>query len=197
VIYTVTLLGLGTGTTVWLGRTMWRSWGQREPVVGVTGFVAWIAGEALLLAGIGAFVAVRVTHADNVDIGAIWVGPAVLLGAMAVEAARRPFTAARHLARSALLLTAAVAVLTVVTFLADRAEFDRTSIGPFVESVVFGAVPALVTAAFLRLAGERTAPEVLPSHQVGTFAPANAGAKGGTCISRLYARQRRRPWPIR
>jgi hypothetical protein len=181
VIYTVTLLGLGAGTTVWLARTMWRSRGRREPVVGITGVVAWIAGEALLLAGIGALVAVGVTHADNVDIGAVWAGAAVLLAAMAAEAAKRPVSAARHLARSATFLTAATAAMTLVTFFVDRTEFDRTSIGPFVQSVAFGAVPALVAAAFLRLAGGPAAREVLPSHQVGTFAPADGTATGGTC----------------
>ena len=162
-IYTVSLLGLGAGATVWLGRTIWRSWGEREPVVGIIGVVAWVAGEALLLAGIGAFVAVGVTHAEDVDIGVIWVGAAALLGAVAAEGAARPVTAARHLARSAALLAAATAALTLVTFLADRAEFDRTSIGPFAQSVAFGVVPGLVTAAFLRLAGRPAEPEVLPS----------------------------------
>jgi hypothetical protein len=180
VIYTVPLLGLGAGTTVWLGRAIWRSWGAREPLVGVVGVVAWVAGEGLLLAGIGAFVTVGVAHADSVDIGVIWAGAAVLLGAVAAEAAARPVTASRHLARSAALLTAVTAALTLVTFLADRAEFDRTSIGPFVQSVAFGAVPGLVTSAFLWLAGRPEGPEVLPSHQFGTFAPADGTAKRRT-----------------
>ena len=180
-IYTVTLLGLAAGTTVWLARTMWRSRGHREPLVGITGVVAWSAGEALLLAGIGAFVGVGINDADNVDIGAVWAGAAIVLAAMAVEAAIRPVSAARHLARSAAFLPAATAAVTLVTFFVDRTEFDRTNIGPFVESVAFGAVPALVAAAFLRLAGGPAAREVLPSHQVGTFAPAEGTATGGTC----------------
>jgi hypothetical protein len=154
VIYTASLLGLAAGASVWLGRAMWRSRGQRERKVGITGVVAWIAGEGLLLAGVGAFVAVGLAQADNVDIGAIWAGAVVLLGLTAVEAAVRPVTAARHLIRFGTLLVVATAALMLVTYLADRADFDRTGIGPVLQSLVFGALPAFVAAAFLRLAGD-------------------------------------------
>jgi hypothetical protein len=157
VIYTVALLTVGATATAGLMIECRRAVGWRESVGGATGAIAWIAGEALLLLGICSFTSVGTAHTDGIDIGAVWITPVAVLTAVALLAALQPVRAARRLLQGSGLLVALVSVLTLVTYIADRAEFTRTNFGPLVATTVFVALPALITAALLRLVPGPTA----------------------------------------
>lgn len=162
-IYTVVLLATGAGATFALASEFRRGLRNRDRPDGWPGVVAWIVAELLLALGIWSFAVVGITHADGVDIGRVWIAPAATLTGLAFLAAVQPVRTARHLRRGALLLPALIAVLTVVTYVVDRVDFIRTTFGPVMMSAVFVSAPALLTAAFLRLAVKpRSGPLSLP-----------------------------------
>lgn len=164
-IYTVTLVGCGGAATGWLVDGLRRRAGRRDRAAGWSGVVAWIAGEVLLGLGVAAFATVGVGHADGVDIGAVWIPAVVVLTTLMVEGALRPSEAARLLGRGAGLLVGLMVGLTIAAYVVDRTLFDRAGIGPLVETAVFVAAPALITATFFRLATRPSAtvadPELL------------------------------------
>jgi hypothetical protein len=158
VIVTIPLYALTAVATVVVAQAFVRA--LHDPARRPHGRRRAIAAVALLLLALGVFVVVRTTLWANGDVDIGWLGipGAVLLVATMLLTAVDPARAGALLRLGALLLLPTLVVLTLGTYLFERAEWREASIGPIVGGTLFFVLPALVVGRLARMAGRTPVP---------------------------------------